>query len=137
MSTVEKPCSHNMFETRQIVAAAHKYDRIVQHGTNSRSSPALREAVQKIREGVIGDVYLARGLCYKWRDTIGRKPIEPVPAGVDYNLWLGPAPEHAFTENRFHYNWHWFWDYGNGDLRQPRHSRSRRRALGTGSHATH
>jgi predicted dehydrogenase len=112
----EKPCSHNMFETRQIVAAAHKYDRIVQHGTNSRSSPALREAVQKLREGVIGDVYLARGLCYKWRDTIGRKPIQPVPAGVDYNLWLGPAPEHAFTENRFHYNWHWFWDYGNGDL---------------------
>ncbi len=113
---VEKPCSHNMFETRQIVAAAHRYDRIVQHGTNSRSSPALREAVQKLREGVIGDVYLARGLCYKWRASIGRKPVEPVPAGVDYNLWLGPAPEHAFTQNRFHYNWHWFWDYGNGDL---------------------
>jgi predicted dehydrogenase len=113
---VEKPCSHNMFETRQIVAAAHKYDRIVQHGTNSRSSPALREAVQKLREGVIGDVYLARGLCYKWRASIGRKPVEPVPAGVDYNLWLGPAPQHAFTQNRFHYNWHWFWDYGNGDL---------------------
>ena len=113
---VEKPCSHNMYETQQIVAAAHKYDRIVQHGTNSRSSPALREAVQKLREGVIGDVYLARGLCYKWRASIGRKPVEPIPAGVDYNLWLGPAPEHAFTQNRFHYNWHWFWDYGNGDL---------------------
>jgi predicted dehydrogenase len=113
---VEKPCSHNMFETRQIVAAAEKYDRIVQHGTNSRSSPALREAMRKLREGVIGDVYMARALCYKWRDTIGRKPVEPVPAGVDYNLWQGPAPEHPFTQNRFHYNWHWFWDYGNGDL---------------------
>ena len=113
---VEKPCSHNMYETRQIVAAAHKYDRIVQHGTNSRSSPALREAVQKLREGVIGDVYLARGLCYKWRASIGRKPVEPVPPGVDYDLWQGPAPEHPFTQNRFHYNWHWFWDYGNGDL---------------------
>ena len=113
---VEKPCSHNMYETRQIVAAAKKYDRIVQHGTNSRSSPALKEAMQKLREGVIGDVYLARGLCYKWRDTIGRKPVEQVPAGVHYDLWLGPAPEHAFTQNRFHYNWHWFWDYGNGDL---------------------
>ncbi len=112
----EKPCSHNMFETRQIVAAAKKYDRIVQHGTNSRSSPALREAMVKLREGVIGDVYMARALCFKWRDTIGRKPVEPVPAGVDYNLWLGPAPLHAFTQNRFHYNWHWFWDYGNGDL---------------------
>jgi predicted dehydrogenase len=59
---------------------------------------------------------MARGLCFKWRDTIGRKPVEPVPAGVHYDLWLGPAPEHEFTRNRFHYNWHWFWDYGNGDL---------------------
>ena len=112
---VEKPCSHNMFEARQIVAAAQKYNRMVQHGTNSRSGIA-REAVQQMREGMIGDVYMARGLCFKWRDTIGRKPAEPVPAGVHYDLWLGPAPLHAFTENRFHYNWHWFWDYGNGDL---------------------
>ena len=69
-----------------------------------------------MREGLIGDVYMARGLCYKWRDTIGRKPVEPVPAGVDYDLWLGPAPNTQFTQNRFHYNWHWFWDYGNGDI---------------------
>ena len=87
---VEKPCSHNIFEARQIVAAARKYNRIVQHGTNSRSGVAVIEAVQKMREGVIGDVYMARGLCYKWRDTIGRKPVEPVPAGVHYDLWLGP-----------------------------------------------
>jgi len=59
---------------------------------------------------------MARGLCFKRRDTIGRKPVEPVPAGVHYDLWLGPAPQHEFTANRFHYNWHWFWDYGNGDL---------------------
>jgi predicted dehydrogenase len=59
---------------------------------------------------------MARGLCFKWRDTIGRKHVEPVPPGVHYDLWLGPAPDHAFTQNRFHYNWHWFWDYGNGDL---------------------
>ncbi len=112
---VEKPCSHDMFEAKQIVAAAMKYNRLVQHGTNSRSS-IVREAIQHMREGLIGDIYLARGLCFKWRDTIGRKPVEPVPAGVHYDLWLGPAPEHAFTQNRFHYNWHWFWDYGNGDL---------------------
>jgi predicted dehydrogenase len=112
---VEKPCSHDMFEARQITAAARKYNRLVQHGTNSRSGVA-REAVQKLRDGVIGDVYMARGLCYKWRDTIGRKPVEPVPPGVHYDLWLGPAPQHEFTRNRFHYNWHWFWDYGNGDL---------------------
>ena len=112
---VEKPCSHDMFEAKQIVAAAQKYNRLVQHGTNSRSSVA-REAVQQLRNGLIGDVYMARGLCFKWRDTIGRKPVEPVPAGVHYDLWLGPAPNHAFTQNRFHYNWHWFWDYGNGDI---------------------
>jgi predicted dehydrogenase len=113
---VEKPLSHNIFESRQIVAAAKKYNRIVQHGTNSRSGVALREAMDKLREGVIGDVYMARGLCFKWRDTIGRTPPEPVPAGVHYDLWLGPAPQRPFTRNRFHYNWHWFWDYGNGDF---------------------
>jgi predicted dehydrogenase len=113
---VEKPCSHNIFEGRQLVAAAVKYNRIVQHGTNSRSGVAVREAVEKMQQGVIGDVYMARGLCFKWRDSIGHKPEEPVPAGVHYDLWTGPAPLHAFTRNRFHYNWHWFWDYGNGDI---------------------
>jgi len=113
---VEKPCAHNMFEAKQIVAAARKYDRIVQQGSQSRSSVALQEAVQKMRDGLIGEVYMARGLCFKWRDTIGHTPEEPVPAGVDYDLWLGPAAKHAFTKNRFHYNWHWFWEYGNGDL---------------------
>jgi predicted dehydrogenase len=114
---VEKPCSHNMFEAKQIVAAAHKYNRVVQHGSQSRSSPALRDAVSKLNDGsIIGDVYMARGLCFKWRDTIKRTPVSSVPPGVDYDLWLGPAPKREFTQNRFHYNWHWFWDYGNGDL---------------------
>ncbi len=112
---VEKPCSHDMFEARQIVAAAHKYNRIVQHGTQQRSAVG-RDVVRHINEGLIGDVYMARGLCFKRRDTIGRKPVSPVPAGVHYDLWLGPAPLHEFTANRFHYNWHWFWDYGNGDI---------------------
>lgn len=113
---VEKPCTHNIFEARQIVAAARKYNRMVQHGTGARSSSSVREAAQKLQEGVIGDLYMARGLCFKWRDTIGRAPVEPVPAGVDYDLWLGPAPKREFTRNRFHYNFHWFWDYGNGDF---------------------
>jgi len=113
---VEKPCSHNVFEARQIVAAARKYDRIVQQGTQSRSSPALREAHEKLRAGLIGDVYMTRGLCFKWRDTIGRQPDGPVPPGVNYDLWLGPAPERSFNPNRFHYNWHWNWEYGNGDI---------------------
>src|SRR4051794_4654034 len=113
---VEKPATHNIFEAKQIVAAARKYNRLVQNGVNARSSVGVREAGQKLREGEIGDVYMARGLCYKWRDTIGHTPVEPVPAGVHYDLWTGPAPKHEFTKNRFHYNWHWFWDYGNGDF---------------------
>jgi predicted dehydrogenase len=113
---VEKPCSHNVFESRQIVAAARKYDRIVQHGTQGRSSPAVREGMEALRNGIIGEVYMARGLCINWRDTIGHKPVEPVPQGVDYDIWLGPAPKREFTRNRFHYNWHWHWDYGNGDI---------------------
>jgi predicted dehydrogenase len=69
-----------------------------------------------MRTGLIGEVYLARGLCFKWRQTIGHAPAEPVPAGVDYDLWTGPAPLKPFTRNRFHYNWHWVWDTGNGDF---------------------
>jgi predicted dehydrogenase len=113
---VEKPCSHNLWEGRQVVRAAEKYNRVVQHGTQGRSTPAVMEAVSKIREGLLGDVYLSRGLCYKWRDTIGHAGVEPVPAGVDYDLWTGPAPMKPFTRNRFHYNWHWIWDTGNGDI---------------------
>ncbi|HOE11026.1 MAG TPA: Gfo/Idh/MocA family oxidoreductase, partial [bacterium] len=106
---VEKPLSHNIWEGRQLVKAARKYNRIVQHGTNSRSSDGVREAVRLLREGVIGDVYMAKGLCYKWRDTIGHTPDEPVPPGVHYDQWIGPAPERPFSRNRFHYNWHWQW----------------------------
>ena len=113
---VEKPCSHNLWEGGQLVRAAAKYNRIVQHGTQSRSTPDIMEAIKKVRGGLVGDVYLSRGLCFKRRDTIGHTPVSPVPAGVDYNLWTGPAPLLPFTKNHFHYNWHWFWDYGNGDL---------------------
>ena len=113
---VEKPCSHNVFESRQIVAAARKYGRMVQMGSQSRSSPALQEAVQKMKSGEIGEVYMARALCFKARNTIGKTPVEAVPPGVDYDMWTGPAPMRPFTKNRFHYNWHWFWDTGNGDL---------------------
>jgi predicted dehydrogenase len=113
---VEKPCAHNIFEAKQLIAAAKKYKRMVQHGTNGRSSPTMQEAVKLLREGVIGDVYLSRGLCFKTRDTIGRTPVSAVPPGVHYDLWLGPAPKREFTRNRFHYNFHYFWDYGNGDF---------------------
>jgi predicted dehydrogenase len=113
---VEKPCSHNLWEGRQLVRAARKHQRMCQHGTQGRSSPAIREAIQKLSQGVIGEIYMARGLCFKWRPSIGHTPDEPVPPGVDYDLWLGPAPKRPFSRNRFHYNWHWHWDYGNGDM---------------------
>ena len=113
---VEKPASHNIFEGRQMVAAARKYNRVVQHGTQIRSSPAIKEAMQMLRDGVIGDVYMAKGLCYKRRDTIGKAAEEKVPEGVHYDLWTGPAPSRPFTKNRFHYQWHWQWAYGNGDI---------------------
>ncbi len=113
---VEKPLSHNVFEGRQLVNAARKYDRIVQHGTQCRSNPGMKEAIAHIQNGTIGEVYMARGLCYKNRNTIGKAPDEAAPQGVHYDMWLGPAPERAFSGNRFHYNWHWHWAYGNGDI---------------------
>ena len=113
---VEKPAAHNLFEGQQMVHAAEKYNRMVQHGTQIRSAVAIRNAMDKLHNGLIGDVYLARGLCFKWRDTIGHAPPSAIPQGLDYNLWQGPAPEHVFTKNRFLYNWHWFWWYGNGDI---------------------
>lgn len=113
---VEKPGSHNVFEGRKMVEAAHKYNRIVQHGVQLRSSEAIREAVDLLRKGVIGKVYLSRGLVYRWRPSIGKKPDEPVPPGLDWDLWQGPAQQRAFSRRLVHYNWHWHWNYGNGDV---------------------
>jgi predicted dehydrogenase len=113
---VEKPVSHNVSEGRRMVEAARKYDRICQTGTQIRSQPGTIEAIKYVHDGGIGVVKLARALCYKRRPSIGHTPDSEVPEGVDYNLWLGPAPVRAFSENRFHYNWHWHWAHGNGDL---------------------
>ena len=113
---VEKPATHNVSEGRKLIEAAYRYNRIVQHGVQLRSSVAIREAVQHLREGLIGRVYMARGLVYRWRPDIGNKGISKVPEGLDYDLWCGPAPMAPFTKNLVHYNWHWHWNYGNGDV---------------------
>ena len=113
---VEKPATHNIYEGKKMIEAAYKYNRIVQHGVQLRSSVAIREAVQHLRDGLIGRVYMSRGLVYRWRVDIGDKGISPVPAGLNYDLWCGPAPMRPFSRNLVHYNWHWHWNYGNGDV---------------------
>ncbi len=135
---VEKPASHTVLEGRRMIEAQARYNRLVQVGTMNRSRPAVRQAIQFIHEGGIGKVYMARGLCFKPRPSIGQYPDGPMAPGekyrlnaesssfepaydaaylskVDYDLWLGPAAARPFNRNRFHYNWHWHWDYGNGD----------------------
>ncbi len=113
---VEKPLSHTVWEGRKLVEAARKHGRALQHGTQSRSDGRRRQAVEFVAAGKLGALKVARGLCYKRRLSIGKLADAPVPSGVDYDLWQGPAPARAFNPNRFHYNWHWNWDYGNGDI---------------------
>lgn len=113
---VEKPVCHNIWEGRKMVEAARKYKRVVQAGTQRRSSETVRQAVEFLRGGGLGRIYAAKCSVLRPREPIGRKPDSAVPAGVHYDLWLGPAPARPFNELRFHYTWHWFWDYGDADL---------------------
>jgi len=118
---VEKPACHNLFEGRKMVEAARKYNRIVQTGTQCRSSVGLHEAVQYVREGHLGKLIRARGFCYKQRRSIGLvEGPQAVPDYIDYELWCGPAPHELPRRNGssgpVHYDWHWFWAYGNGDF---------------------
>ena len=114
---VEKPISHNVWEGRQAVKAARKYRRIVQAGTQSRSSFAIREAVEWVQKGNLGKILVARGLCYKPRKSIGKvNGPQAVPPEVNYDLWCGPAPMGPLQRKRLHYDWHWVWETGNGDL---------------------
>jgi len=114
---VEKPVCHNVWEGQRLVEAARKYERIVQAGTQSRSSQGIREAIQWVRDGNMGKIIRARGLCYKRRPSIGKVDgPQPIPAGIDYDLWCGPAPKEPLMRKKLHYDWHWVWPTGNGDL---------------------
>ena len=138
-ASIEKPSCHTIHEGKMLVEAAKKYGKIVQDGAEQRSNPSAQSAVKFISDGKLGEVYLAKGLCYKWRDSIGKYPdgymtedekyastvdsnswIGPLTkdymSRVNYDMWQGPAPAKPFNRNRFHYNWHWNWDYGNGDM---------------------
>jgi predicted dehydrogenase len=114
----EKPVSHNVWEGRQFVEAARKYKKIVQTGTQSRSSrEGIAQAVDWVKAGNIGKIVISRGLCYKPRPSIGKvEGPQPIPAGVDYDLWCGPAEKLPLMRKRLHYDWHWVWNTGNGDL---------------------
>ncbi len=112
---IEKPSSHNVFEGRKMVEAARKYNTIVQVGFQNRSNPSVRQAMAFLHEGGIGDVYMARGLCFKPRDSFGISKDSDPPATLNYDLWLGPAAYRPYSEMKGHYNWHWHWDTGNGD----------------------
>jgi predicted dehydrogenase len=114
---VEKPVSHNVSEGRRIVEVARKLGKICQTGTQSRSMTGMREMLNYIHSGKIGKVSLAKGFCYKPRGSIGKNGSPcTTPAGLDLDLWIGPAPKVDIVRKRFHYDWHWQWAYGNGDL---------------------
>jgi predicted dehydrogenase len=113
---LEKPTCHSIWEGQKTIEAARKYDRVVQVGTQSRSGDYCREAIEYLRSGALGEIHFVRVLNSKVRGTIGFTPEGPVPEGVDYDMWLGPAPMRPFSENHFHYSWHWFWAYSGGDI---------------------
>lgn len=114
---IEKPVSHNVWEGRKMVEAARKYGRIVQAGTQSRSSHAIRDAIAWLRGGALGKIEYAQGLCYKPRKSIGKVDgPQPVPKTVDYDLWLGPAAREPLHRKSLHYDWHWVFETGNGDM---------------------
>jgi predicted dehydrogenase len=113
---VEKPVSHNLVEGRRMVEAARRHNRVVQAGTQRRSAAHLASAAELVRSGRLGKVPFACAWIAGHRPSIGRQPDGPAPGGVDYDLWLGPAPRRPFNRNRFHYVWRWQWDYGTGEL---------------------
>jgi predicted dehydrogenase len=112
----EKPIAHNIVEGRRMVEEARKYDRVVQVGTQRRSGAHFQSAAEFVRSGKLGKVPFIKTWIAGNRPSIGHKPDGDPPKGVDYSLWLGPAPERPFNPNRFHYEWHWNWDYGTGEL---------------------
>ena len=113
---VEKPVSHNLREGRKMVEAARKYNRIVQAGLNRRSENANKSGVRFVQEGKLGKAYRAKAVVYRPRTTIGKIQESSIPAGVNWDLFLGPAPYKAYTLNRFHYGWHYSWDTATGEV---------------------
>jgi predicted dehydrogenase len=114
---VQKPASYNIFEGRQMVAAARKYHRIVQCPNGSRTPNGGREALDYVAQGRLGKIVSIRGLRFGPRTSIGKVGgPQPIPSTIDYDLWSGPAPVVPLHRQNLHYDWHWQWLYGNGEL---------------------
>ncbi|MDA1180580.1 MAG: Gfo/Idh/MocA family oxidoreductase, partial [Planctomycetota bacterium] len=113
---VEKPCSHNFREGELLVAAAERTGKVVQHGTQMRSSDGFTDAIQMLRDGIIGDVLVAKAWNVQRRGDIGRSQPTNPPAGFDYDTWVGPAVMTPFRPNCHHYSWHWWYNFGTGDV---------------------
>ena len=113
---IEKPLSQTIHEGHLMRDAARKYKRVVQVGMQRRSEEHFRRAVEYVASGKLGKVCLVKAWMCQVRGSIGNPPDEPAPPGIDYDVWLGPAPKRPFNKNRFHYNWRFFWDYGNTEL---------------------
>ena len=112
----EKPAAHNISEGETMIRVARDTKRMLQVGSQHRSTPFKMRAIEALQGGLIGKIHQSRGLCYKRRRSIGKKPDTPTPPGLNWDMFLGPAPLRPFNELRFAYNWHWFWDTGNGDI---------------------
>ncbi|MEO5996494.1 MAG: Gfo/Idh/MocA family oxidoreductase [Chitinophagaceae bacterium] len=112
---VEKPCSHNPHEGEMLVAAARKYNRQVQMGSQRRSWPNVIEAIKSVQDGIIGRPYYGKGWYTNNRPSIGTGKKADVPSWLNYDLWQGPAPREPYRDNILHYNWHWFWNWGTGE----------------------
>ncbi len=112
----EKPACYNIYEGMRMIQAQRETRRMMQVGSQHRSWPFKIKAIAAMQQGLIGKVYMSKALCYKLRPSIGHTPDSPTPPGLNWDLFLGPAPMRPFNQKRFAYYWHWFWDTGNGDI---------------------
>jgi len=112
----EKPACYNIYEGMRMIQTRRETNRVMQVGSQHKSWPYKIRSIAALQQGVIGKLYMTKALCYKLRPSIGHTPDSPTPPGLNWDMFLGPAPMRPFNQKRFAYYWHWFWDTGNGDI---------------------